>query len=64
MKNVLQSIAGVEMYAVFSLLLFVAMFTFMVILVMRASKKYIDRMARMPLEGDDEQAAVQSTTKH
>jgi preprotein translocase subunit YajC len=64
MKNVLQSIAGVEVYAVFSLLLFVAMFTFMVILVMRASKKYIDRMAKMPLEGDDEHTTVQSTTKH
>lgn len=52
-KNVLQSIIGAEVYAIFSLILFVALFSLMVFFVMRASKKYVERMAHLPLENDE-----------
>jgi hypothetical protein len=51
-KNVLQSIIGADVYAIFSLLLFVAVFALMLFFVMRSSKQYIARMAAMPLDDD------------
>ena len=51
-KNVLQSIIGADVYAIFSLLLFVAVFALMLFFVMRSSKQYINRMAAMPLDDD------------
>lgn len=52
-KNVLQSIAGADVFAIFSLLLFVAVFVLMLFFVMRSSKQYINRMAALPLEDDE-----------
>jgi heme/copper-type cytochrome/quinol oxidase subunit 2 len=52
-KNVLQSIGGVEVYAIISLLLFVIVFVGMLIIVMRMRKSTIDKMASLPLEGND-----------
>lgn len=52
-KNVLQSIAGADVFAIFSLLLFVAVFALMLFFVMRSSKQYINRMAALPLEDDE-----------
>lgn len=51
-RNVLESIAGAEVFAVFSLVLFVAVFCTMLLLVFKANKQYLNRMANMPL--DDE----------
>mgnify|MGYP000131309854 CR=1 FL=1 len=51
-KNVLQSIVGADVFAIFSLLLFVAVFALMLFFVMRSSKQYINRMAALPLEDD------------
>ncbi|MBL7991928.1 MAG: CcoQ/FixQ family Cbb3-type cytochrome c oxidase assembly chaperone [Candidatus Kapabacteria bacterium] len=52
-KNVLQSIVGADVFAIFSLLLFVAVFVLMLFFVMRSSKQYINRMAALPLEDDE-----------
>ena len=52
-KNVLQSIAGADVFAIFSLLLIVAVFVLMLFFVMRSSKQYINRMAALPLEDDE-----------
>lgn len=51
-KNVLQSIVGADVFAIFSLLLFVAVFALMLFFVMRSSKQYINRMAALPLDDD------------
>ena len=51
-KNVLQNTLGADVYAVISLLWFVAVFITMLFFVMRASKQYIKRMSELPLEND------------
>jgi cytochrome c oxidase cbb3-type subunit IV len=52
-KNVLQSIVGVEVYAIISMLLFFSIFTGMIILVLRMRKSTIEHLSRLPLENDD-----------
>lgn len=52
-KNVLQSIVGVETYAIISMLLFLAVFVGMIIYVLRMSKTTVEQISRLPLEGDD-----------
>jgi cbb3-type cytochrome oxidase subunit 3 len=52
-KNVLQSIVGVEVYAIISMLLFLSIFVGMIILVLRMRKSTIDHVSRLPLEDDD-----------
>ncbi len=60
-KNVLQSIIGADVFAIISLLIFVAVFALMLFFVMRSSKQYIEQMAAMPLS-DDTQAEPTSLT--
>jgi hypothetical protein len=52
-KNVLQSIVGVEMYAIISMFLFLTVFVGMIVYVMRMTKTTIEQISRLPLEGDD-----------
>ena len=51
-KNVLETIAGVEIYPIISLFVFVTIFTIMLVWVVRRKKSYLDRMARLPLDED------------
>lgn len=51
-KYVLQSIGGVEVYAIISLLLFFTVFVGMLVVVMRMKKSTIDEIAALPLEND------------
>ncbi len=52
-KNVLQSIVGVETYAIISMLLFLAVFIGMIVYVLRMTKNTIEYISHLPLEGDD-----------
>ena len=52
-KNVLQSIEGIEIYPILSLIIFVSFFALMGIWVMKAKKSYLDSMANMPLRDND-----------
>lgn len=52
-KNVLQSIVGVETYAIISMLLFLAVFVGMIIYVLRMTKTTIEQISRLPLEDND-----------
>jgi cytochrome c oxidase cbb3-type subunit IV len=54
-KYVLQSIGGVEVYAIISLLLFFTVFVGMLVVVMRMKKSTIDEIAALPLESDSSQ---------
>ncbi|MBL7998890.1 MAG: cbb3-type cytochrome c oxidase subunit 3 [Candidatus Kapabacteria bacterium] len=53
MRNVLESIAGIELYPVISLVIFLAVFTGMVVWVLRRDTSYINEMSAMPIDADD-----------
>lgn len=52
--NYLESITGVSIYPLTSLLLFVAIFTIVSILVIRADNGFIAHMSNIPLENDNQ----------
>lgn len=49
-KNVLQSIAGVDIYPIISLVIFVSFFVGMLIYVIRVPKKLVSHMSSLPLD--------------
>jgi cytochrome c oxidase cbb3-type subunit IV len=52
-KNILQSMEGVTIWPLISLLIFVIFFVLLLIWVFRADKKYIERMKNLPLAADE-----------
>jgi hypothetical protein len=48
--EILRSIAGIHIFPVISLVLFIAFFTGMLVRVMRLERSQVDRYARLPLE--------------
>ena len=51
--NALESIQGVEIYPIISLIIFFGFFTIMAYLVFNLDKGYINDMKNMPLEEDE-----------
>ena len=51
-KHHLDTIAGVEIYPIISLLLFFLVFTTMLIIVLKMPKKNIEKMSNLPLDND------------
>ena len=49
-KNVLQTIEGIGIYPLISMLIFQAVFLVVMIWFFRADKNYLQRMAQLPLE--------------
>jgi TM2 domain-containing membrane protein YozV len=45
-----ENLSNVEIYAVFSLVLFLIIFMVMIVWVIRLDKKYINKMGNIPLE--------------
>ncbi len=54
-KDVLQSIEGIEIYPIISLLLFFITFVLMLIKVFNLDKKYLQKMGKLPLDNNIEQ---------
>lgn len=52
-KHNLESIDGVAIFPIVSLLLFFAVFVIMLIIVFGYKKKYIDDVSKLPLEEDE-----------
>jgi cbb3-type cytochrome oxidase subunit 3 len=52
-KEILQSIEGVEIYPIISLIVFVVFFIVVTIRLFRMDKNYIDEMKQLPLNKDD-----------
>ena len=52
-KHNLESIDGVAIFPIVSLLTFFFVFVFMVFFVMKMKKKHIDKVSNLPLEEDD-----------
>lgn len=51
-KHHLDTIAGVEIYPIISLLLFFIVFTTMLIIVIKMPKKNIDKLSNLPLDNE------------
>ncbi len=49
-KNVLEGIAGVEIYPIISLILFVLVFCSMLVWAFRKDKRELDTIAQLPLD--------------
>lgn len=49
-KNVLESMAGVDVYPIISLIIFFLFFIGVLLWVMKADKSYINKMGSLPLE--------------
>ena len=52
-KHNFDTIDGVAIYPIVSLLLFLLVFIIMLIIVMRFKKKYIEEISNLPLEDDN-----------
>ena len=52
-KHHMESITGIEIYPLISLLIFFIFFTVLIAWVIRSDKDYIARMEHMPLENDE-----------
>ena len=51
-KDVLQSIEGIELFAIIGMIIFVLFFTSMTVWLFVADKKYIKKMSELPLKDD------------
>lgn len=60
-KNVLQSIEGIDMYPIISLLIFCAFFVSLGVWIVRVKKGYLQEMSALPL---DQGQATQYTHTH
>jgi len=49
-KNVLESISGIEIYPLISLVIFFAFFIIIIIWLFKVDKLYLEKMSRLPLE--------------
>lgn len=57
-KNVLQSIAGIEIYPLISFGIFFLFFLGLLVWVVAANRQHLHTMSQMPLLGDDETPAT------
>ena len=51
-KEILRAIAGIEVFPVISLILFVSVFTIALVRVIRMDSRDVDDWSRLPLDGD------------
>lgn len=53
-RDVLESLEGIELYPVISLIIFIVFFAVLIIWMIKVDKKYIKKMKNLPLEKEDE----------
>ena len=58
-KDILQSIAGIDVFPVISLCLFVAVFAIVLVWTSRLDAAWLSRSARLPLDGARDASAEQ-----
>ncbi|NCT18626.1 MAG: cytochrome C oxidase subunit IV [Flavobacteriaceae bacterium CG2_30_34_30] len=54
-KGHMESIDGIEIYPIISLLIFFVFFVVLFLWVISANKKYIEQVSNIPLESDEEE---------
>jgi hypothetical protein len=52
-KDILQSIDGVELYAIAAMIIFILFFLVMIIWLIKVDKNYIKKMSELPLKEDN-----------
>jgi len=52
-RNILSNIEGISVYPIFSLVVFVLFFTSLAIWVIKADKKYISHMEKLPFDTEN-----------
>jgi cytochrome c oxidase cbb3-type subunit IV len=52
-RDVLQSVEGISVYPIISLIIFVLFFAILIIWMIKVDKKYINKMKNLPLEKED-----------
>lgn len=58
MRDVLQSIEGISLYPIISMIIFVLFFVILIIWMVRVDKNYIKKMSNLPLEKEDENEII------
>jgi len=53
-KNILESVNGIEIYAISGLILFLVMFISVTVWIFKADKNYIRKMEQLPLDNNTE----------
>jgi cytochrome c oxidase cbb3-type subunit IV len=54
MRDVLQSVEGISLYPIISMIIFVLFFAILIIWMIKVDKNYIKKMSNLPLEKEDE----------
>jgi cbb3-type cytochrome oxidase subunit 3 len=54
LQNVLRTLGGIEGYGIASLCLFITVFTAVLVWALLQRKSHLDRVARLPLDGEPE----------
>ena len=57
-KDVLQSIEGIGIYTIASMIIFILFFIGMTIWLFKVDKKYIQEMSELPLQNDDNEFKI------
>jgi hypothetical protein len=52
-KDVLQSISGIDVYAIIALIIFILFFAIIVVHLARMDKNYLKKMEQLPLEPEN-----------
>ena len=52
-KDILQSISGIELYAIVAMVIFILFFAGIAVWVINVDRKYIKRMSELPIEEDN-----------
>ena len=63
-KEVLQSIEGVGIYPIISMIVFVIFFAAVIIWYFKADKKYLNKMKNLPLDNDEKSNSNNTGEKH
>jgi cytochrome c oxidase cbb3-type subunit IV len=63
-KEVLQSIEGIGIYPIISMIVFVIFFAAVIIWYFKADKKYLNKMKNLPLDNDEESNSNNTGEKH
>lgn len=53
-KHYFEIIEGIDIYPIFSLLVFLIFFSLTIVFILKSDKEYIKEMSNLPLEGDDQ----------
>ncbi len=62
-KNILQSIQGVEIYPLISMMIFFGLFLSVIVWYFRADKRHLQQMAEMPLDRTETDNTTSVTQK-